>query len=96
MKKMMKVLDFVMTILFSIFFILSCAFISIIPICADNNYYMKQYIKNGVNQHLPYTLEELEQITESITNYMFRGASSMQIEINGKNVFSEQSQEIIY
>ena len=52
---------------------------------------MKQYIKNGVNQHLPYTLEELKQITESITNYMFRGASSMQIEISGKNVFSDQA-----
>ena len=91
MKKLQKIIDIVVTIFFSIFFILSCAFISIIPICADNNYYMKQYVKNGVNQHLPYTLEELEQITDSITNYMFRGASSMQIEINGKNVFSDQA-----
>ena len=49
MKKLQKIIDIVVTIFFSIFFILSCAFISIIPICADNNYYMKQYIKKLSN-----------------------------------------------
>ena len=91
MKKFLKVFDYVCVILFSIFFILSCAFISIVPIASDNSYYMQQYKTNGVGPYLTYTLDELELITKSITNYLFKGAASMQIQIDGSNVFSNQA-----
>lgn len=91
MKKVIKLGDYLLTIFFALLFILATAFISIIPIASNNQYYMKQFIKNGVGENLNYTIEELEAITESITNYLFRGAESMQIQINDKNVFSDQA-----
>lgn len=91
MDNVKKVLDYISIIIFSFGFILTSAFISIIPIASDNSYYMQQYIKNGVNNNLPYSLEQLEEITKSITNYLFHGAESMQIAFDGKNVFSSQA-----
>ena len=91
MKKILKMCDYFVSIIFSISFILATAFIAVIPIASNNQYYMKQFIKNGVGDNLNYTIEELEKITESITNYLFHGASSMQISIDNKDVFSNQA-----
>ena len=91
MKIVKRIIDYSAVIIFSLCFILSSVFISIIPIASDNSYYMHQYIRNGVSNNLPYTIDQLEQITKSITNYLFHGHDSMQISFYGNNVFSDQA-----
>ena len=92
MKKFLKVFDYIASILFSFFFILSCLFISIIPIASDSSYYMKQYERNGVGPYLKnYTILQLKEVTDSTTSYLFRGKKSMQIYFNNEPFFSDQA-----
>lgn len=91
MKKFLKYFDYVVCFIFSISFILTSALISIIPIASNNSYYMRQFEKNGVGEHLNYTIDQLQEITKAITNYMFHGANSMQVYFDEKAVFSDQA-----
>lgn len=92
MKKFLKIFDYIATILFSFFFILSCLFISIIPIASNSSYYMKQYERNGVGEYLKgYSIEQLKEVTDSITSYLFNKKESMQVYFNDKPFFSDQA-----
>ncbi len=91
MKKALKVCDYIVSFLFSFLFILVSAFISIIPIASNNAYYMLQFEKNGVGENLNYSIEQLDEITKAITNYMFHGAKSMQVYFDNEPVFSPQA-----
>lgn len=91
MKLCKKITDYLMCFIFSISFILTSFFISIIPIASNNSYYMLQFKRNGIGEHMNYSLEQLEIITKAITNYMFHGAKSMQVVFDGENVFSDQA-----
>ena len=92
MKKFLKVFDYIATIMFSFFIILSCLFISIIPIASDSSYYMKQYERNGVGPYLSeYSISQLKEVTDSITSYLFKGKESMQVYFNDKPFFSPQA-----
>ena len=83
MKKFLKVFDYIATIMFSFFIILSCLFISIIPIASDSSYYMKQYERNGVGPYLSeYSISQLKEVTDSITSYLFKGKEESRM---GKN-----------
>lgn len=91
MRKGLKIADITVILLFSLSFILTVAFLSIIPIASNNAYYMLQFEKNGVGENLNYSIGQLETITSAITGYLFRGKSSMQVYFDGTAVFSDQA-----
>lgn len=91
MRKSLKIVDKMVILLFSLSFILTTAFVSIIPIASNNAYYLLQFEKNGIGQNLNYTIDQLKEITAAITGYMFRGKNSMQVYFDGKAVFSDQA-----
>lgn len=91
MRKGLKIADITVILLFSLSFILTVAFLSIIPIASNNAYYMLQFEKNGVGENLNYSIGQLETITSAITGYLFRGKQSMQVYFDGTAVFSDQA-----
>lgn len=86
-----KIYDKILIGLFTFFLIIITVWLTVVPITKSKTFYMRQYEKNDTVDETGYTTEELSVITDQIIAYLFNKADSMQVEIDGKIVFSNQA-----
>lgn len=76
---------------FNVFLVI--IFIWMITILATKslNFYLFEFIKNDTAQETGYNMDELRQIAQHIIDYLFYRVESLQINIGGQDVFSNQA-----
>lgn len=75
----------------NIFLILFAIWIVIIPITMSKRYYMNQFEKYDTPSYTGYTMEELGDIAQRIIDYLKDDVKTLQIKVDGENVFSYQA-----
>lgn len=91
MEKKIYWYDKVLISLSLVFIILICLWVTVVPITKSKAFYLYEYKKNDTVEVTGYTMEELEIITERIIDFLFNRVDSMQVEIDGKVVFTQQA-----
>jgi integral membrane protein (TIGR01906 family) len=87
----LKTFEKILIGIFTFFLIIITVWLTVVPITKAKSFYMYEYEKNDTSEVTGYSKEELEQITEQIIAYLFNKADSMQVEIDGQVVFSNQA-----
>lgn len=89
----MKIKGFekVLISLFTLFLIIVTVWLTVVPITKSKSFYMNEYKKNDTVEVTGYTVDELGTITDQIIAFLFNKSETMQVEIGGKIVFSNQA-----
>lgn len=91
MKDKIKVYDKIILFVMPILIIMTSLWVSIISITRTKSFYMWQYDVHNTSEITGYSTEELSLITDKIIGFLFGETESMQIQIDGIDVFSNQA-----
>ncbi len=91
MKKEIYWYDKVLISLTVLFLIILCLWAVIVPITRSKSFYEHEFKKNYTTDATGYTEEELSIIADKIVDFLFNKTDSMQVEINGNVVFTQQA-----
>jgi integral membrane protein (TIGR01906 family) len=90
-EKIMKLLHRTVIIIASISLILFLFYLSIMPIAMTKSFYLNQYRHYHADEVTGYSMEQLSDITDTMLDYLKGKRDSMQVIIDGQEVFSEQA-----
>ncbi|MFA6627646.1 MAG: DUF1461 domain-containing protein [Bacilli bacterium] len=76
---------------FNIFLMIILVWMITIFATKSLNFYMFEFIKNDTTNVTGYTIDELRLIAQQIIDYLFYRVETMQIQIGGQDVFSNQA-----
>ncbi|MGI6759146.1 MAG: DUF1461 domain-containing protein [Bacilli bacterium] len=87
----MKVLHKTVIAVATVSLLLLLFYLSVMPIAMSKWFYMMNYENYQADDATGYSMEELSEITDIMLDYLKDKRDSMQHEINGKEVYSEQA-----
>lgn len=91
MEKNIKWHEKLMIQLFSLFLVIVAIWVVVIPITMSKAFYLYEFQKNDVVNATGYSMQQLSVIADSIIGFLFHRIDTMQVEIGGQIVFSNQA-----